>query len=105
MKKRIGFFGRLVRNNTGVSSKSFLVVVTTIVSMIILLTLCTVLVFDVVNDGEVTMDMAGMAEVIAAVVGLLTSAGACKVIGERNEKIKNDHHHESDSTNSNDEDE
>ena len=105
MKKRIGFFGRLVRNNTGVSSKSFLVVVTTVVSMIILLTLCTVLVFDVAKDGEVTMDMSGMAEVIGAVVGLLTAAGACKVFGERNEQNKNTHHHGSVSTNLNDEEE
>lgn len=76
---------KLVRNNTGISSKNFFLVVTVMVSVFMLLTLSFVLIIDVAKDGEVTMDMTGMAEVIAAIVGLLTSAGVCKVMGERNE--------------------
>lgn len=75
----------LIKSNTGDSSKSFFLVMVTIIGFILLGIVGFVMIYDVLYSGAVISDLYGLATIIGAITTLFTSAGLCKVIGERNE--------------------
>ena len=79
------FMYNLIRNNTGVSSKSFFLVVVTLVGILMLLVLCFILVWDICSTGTASVDLMGVAAVIGAISTMFVTVGITKVLGERNE--------------------
>lgn len=82
MKK---FIKDLLTSNSGISSKAFFLVSTTLAGCLILLAVAFVLIFEVIKSGTIRTDLGGLAAFIAAVAGLFATAGATKAFGERNE--------------------
>ena len=95
MKKRIGFFGRLVRNNTGVSSKSFFLVVVTIIGCLLLLVPVFTLTIEALFMHTIATDLTGMAAYIGSVASLFATAGLTKAWSEKFEHHYNPEEEES----------
>jgi hypothetical protein len=79
----------LIKSGTGDSSKSFFLVMVTIIGFILLGVVGFVMVYDVLYSGAIISDLYGLATIIGAITTLFTSAGLCKVIGEKNEIKRN----------------
>ncbi len=77
------FFRKLITNNTGVSSKSFFLVVVTIIGFILLIVPAIVLIIEVCVNKTIQTDLNGLAAYIAAVAGVFTSAGITKAWSEK----------------------
>ena len=75
------FFRKLITNNTGVSSKSFFLVVVTIIGFILLIVPAIVLIIEVCVNKTIQTDLNGLAIYIAAVAGV--SASITKAWGDR----------------------
>lgn len=81
----MSYLKSLIKSDTGDSSKSFFLVMVTIVGFILLLIVGFVMVYDVIVSGMVMTDLYGLATVIASVTSLFGAAGLCKVVSEKNE--------------------
>lgn len=81
----IKYFELLVKNGSGVSSKSFFLVVVTIIGCILLLVPAAILLIEVICNHTIATDLNGLAAYIAAVATVFTSVGITKAWGERNE--------------------
>ena len=82
------FFRKLITNNTGISSKSFFLVVVTIIGFILLIVPAVVLIIEVCVNKTIQTDLNGLAAYIAAVAGVFTSAGITKAWSEKFENTK-----------------
>jgi hypothetical protein len=82
MKK---FLSSLIRNNTGVSSKSFFLVVVTIIGCALLVVVGFVMVYEILCNGTIASDINGLAQIILAVSGIFASVGLTKSVSEFNE--------------------
>lgn len=78
----------LVKNNSGVSSKSFFLVTITLIGALILLVICFIMLWETLKTSHTTIDLTGVAAVIGAVSSLFVTAGITKVWGEKNECTK-----------------
>ena len=76
----------LIKNNTGISSKNFFLVVVTIIGCILLLVPAIVLLVEVFTTHTITTDLNGLASYIAAVAGIFASAGITKSWSEKYER-------------------
>ena len=85
------FFGKLIRNNTGISSKNFFLVSVTIIGCILLIIPGVVLMIEVINNKTITTDLSGLAAYIGSVASLFATAGLTKAWSEKFEK-KDDNH-------------
>lgn len=83
------WFGKLIRNNTGVSSKNFFLVSVTIIGLLLLLVPGVALMIEVVNNKTITTDLTGMAAYVGAVASIFGTAGLTKAWSEKFEQ-KND---------------
>ena len=72
------FFYKLVKSNSGVSSKNFFLVATTLIGSFMLLVLVAGFVVDMVFNHTITIDMNGAALYIGAIGSLFASAGITK---------------------------
>lgn len=72
------FFYKLVKSNSGVSSKNFFLVVTTIIGTFLLAVLVGGFIVDIIFNHTITVDMNGAAVFIGAVASLFASAGITK---------------------------
>ena len=79
------FFNKLIKNNTGVSSKNFFLVVVTIIGCILLIIPAIILIVEVFYNHTIATNLDGMAAYIAAVAAIFTSAGITKAWSERYE--------------------
>ena len=91
----ISWLNRLMKPNSGLSSKSFFLVSVTIIGCILLLVPAVVLITEVWFNHTVTTDLTGLAEYIGAVAAIFASAGITKAWSEKfeprdNETIIND---------------
>lgn len=84
----MSYFKKLVRNNTGVSSKNFFLVTVTIAGIILLLIPAFVLIVEVIYNHTIKTDLSGMAAYVAAVAGIFASAGVTKAWSEKYESKK-----------------
>ena len=81
----MGFFSKLVENNSVVSSKSFFLVVITFIGCFLLLVVGFVLIFEVLKNGTIKTDLSGLSLLVGSITALFGAAGLTKCIGERNE--------------------
>ena len=88
------FFMKLISSNTGVSSKNFFLVCTTIIGMILLGVLIAGMIVDIIFQHTITISMAEAAGFIGAVASLFASAGLTKAGSEwsENKHIYNTSH-------------
>lgn len=100
------FFMKLIKSNTGVSSKNFFLVCTTIVGMILLSVLIGGMVVDIIFQHTITISMSEAAAFIGAVASLFAAAGLTKAGSEwsENKYIYNTHTSHSQKTEDEDED-
>lgn len=85
MEQTNNFFLKLIKNNTGVSSKNFFLVVITIIGCFLLLIPGIVLLVEVFQNHTITTDLTGLASYIGAVAAIFTSAGITKAWSEKYE--------------------
>lgn len=76
--KRIGFWGKLVRNNTGVSALNWFLIMSTLVGLALLVVVMFCMIWEVVNNNTIRSDISGWAAFIAAVATFIAPAGLAK---------------------------
>ena len=76
--KKYGFWGNLVRTNTGVSSLNFFLIAVTLVGVALLVTAMFAIIWEVVHNNMVQSDISGWAAFIGAVGTLFASGGIAK---------------------------
>jgi len=79
------YIGKLIKNNTGVSSKNFFLVIVTIIGCILLIIPAIILIVEVIYNHTIATNLDGIAAYIAAVAAIFTSAGITKAWSERYE--------------------
>ena len=88
---KMNYFSKLVSNNTGVSSKSFFLVVITIIGCLLLLVPVFALSIEAFYTHTIATDLSSMAAYIGAVASLFATAGITKAWSEKYEKRHNTH--------------
>lgn len=76
---------RLIRNNTGVSSKNFFLVTVTLIGCILLLVPAAILMIEAIANKTIATDLNGLAAYIGAVASLFATAGLTKAWSEKYE--------------------
>lgn len=82
---QMNYFKQLVEKDNGISSKSFFLVVVTVVGCILLLVPAIVLIVEVCCNHTIQTDLNGLAAYIGAVAGVFASAGITKAWSEKYE--------------------
>lgn len=82
------YLNKLINNNTGVSSKNFLVVTITIVSLVLLLIPAIILLVEIIYNHTILTDLSGLSQYIGSVAALLATAGITKAWSEKYENKK-----------------
>ena len=85
-KNPTSYFGKLIDNNTGVSSKNFFLIVVTLIGCLLLLVPAFTLTFEVICMHTITTSLEGFASYIAAVASLFATAGITKAWSEKYER-------------------
>ena len=88
--KIVNWLLKLVQNNSGVSSKSFFLIVVTIIGCILLLVPAIILIIEVIFNHTITTDLTGMAAYIGSVASLFATAGLTKTWSEKYEHKNNE---------------
>lgn len=77
------YLGSLVRNDTGNSSKSFALVMSTVMSFIMTLLVGGILLYDVYCNGYIRTDLESLAIFMICVYSGVPASGIPKIFGER----------------------
>ncbi len=77
------YLGSLIKNDTGNSSKSFALVMSTLVSFITSLTICGILVYDVYQNGFIKTDLEALGIFIICVYSGNAASGVPKIFGDK----------------------
>lgn len=93
VKKGEGLLSKLIRSNSGISSKNFFLVAVTLIGCILLLVPGVTLIIEVIFTHTIATDLTGMAAYIGAVATLFASAGITKAWSEKFER-RNEQNHE-----------
>ena len=80
------YLNRLLKNNSGVSVKSFLAFIVTIVGILLLISITAVIWIDVLYNKELKTTLEFYPDVIAGVSALIFSGALPKIVGEITEK-------------------
>lgn len=84
------YVDKLIKNNTGVSSKNFFLVAVTLIDLILLLVPAVLLIIEICYNHTIQTDLNGLAAYIGAVAGVFASvfasAGITKAWSEKYEK-------------------
>ena len=80
------YLNKLLENNSGLSIKSFLAFIVTIVGILILISLTAVLWIDVLYNKELKTTLQYYPDVITSVSALIFAGALPKIIGEITEK-------------------
>ncbi len=78
-------FTKLVKNNTGYSSKNFFLVMTSLIGVVLLAVPAFCLIIEAWYNHTITTDLTSMAAYITAVAAVFTSVGLTKVWSEKYE--------------------
>lgn len=81
--KFVTWLNQLIRNNTGVSSKNFFLVVVTFIGCLLLLVPVFTLSIEAIFLHTITTDLTGMAAYIGSVASLFATAGLTKAWSEK----------------------
>ena len=76
--KKYGFWGSLVRNNTGVSALNWFLIMSTLIGLSLLVVVMFCMIWEVVHNNSITSDISGWAAFVAAVATFLAPAGLAK---------------------------
>ena len=79
----IRYLGSLIKNDTGNSSKSFALVMSTLVSFITSLTICDILVYDVYQNGYIKTDLEKAGIFMLCMGGYMAGSSVSKIFGDR----------------------
>jgi uncharacterized membrane protein len=90
--KFINWVEKLIKNNSGVSSKNFFLVVVTFIGCILLIVPAIILVTEVIFTHTIATDLNGMAAYIGSVASLFATAGLTKAWSEKFETPRHGHH-------------
>ena len=88
---KMNYFSKLVSNNTGVSSKSFFLVVITIIGCLLLLVPVFALSIEAFYTHTIATDLSSMADYIGSVASLFATAGMTKAWSGKCEKRHDTH--------------
>ena len=77
------YLGSLIKNDTGNSSKSFALVMSTLVSFITSLVICGILVYDVYSNGYIKTDLDALGIFIICVYSGNAASGVPKIFGDK----------------------
>ena len=80
------WLNRLIKNNSGLSSKSFFLVVVTAIGCLLLLVPVFTLSIEAIFTHTIATDLSGMAAYIGAVASLFATAGLTKAWSEKYEQ-------------------
>lgn len=80
------FLLNLIKNNTGISSKNFFLVILTIIGCILLIIPAIILLVEIFFNHTITTDLTGLATYIGAVASIFATAGLTKTWSEKYEK-------------------
>jgi len=83
MEKLINYMKGLIRNNSGTSSKSFALVMASIVGSFAIISFIVMLFVDLFSSYEINTDLVGLAGIITALGGLISLIFWGKVRSER----------------------
>lgn len=86
--KFINWVEKLIKNNSGISSKNFFLVVVTFIGCLLLIVPAIILLVEVIFTHTIATDLNGMAAYIGAVASLFATAGLTKAWSEKFEKRK-----------------
>ena len=84
------YFQKLIKNNTGVSSKNFFLVVVTVIGCLLLLAPFLILLIEILYMHTIATDLAGLAAYITSVASLFATAGLTKAWSEKFESKNNE---------------
>ena len=84
--KSMCYIDKLIKNNTGVSSKNFFLVTATLIGLVLLLVPAILLIIEVCYNHTIQTDLNGLAAYIGAVAGVFASAGITKAWSEKYER-------------------
>ena len=84
--KSMCYIDKLIKNNTGVSSKNFFLVAATLIGLVLLLVPAILLIIEVCYNHTIQTDLNGLAAYIGAVAGVFASAGITKAWSEKYER-------------------
>ena len=73
----------MIKNDTGNSSKSFALVMSTLVSFITSLTICVILIYDVYCNGFIKTDLEALGIFIICVYSGNAASGVPKIFGDK----------------------
>lgn len=79
----LNYLQKLIKNNTGVSSKNFFLVVVTVIGCLLLLAPFFTLMIEVLYTHTIATDLAGLAAYITSVASLFATAGLTKAWSEK----------------------
>lgn len=82
----MNFFNKLIEKDTGVSSKSFFLVLVTLVGTVLLLVPAILLIVEIYYNHTIQTDLNGLAAYIGAVAGVFATAGVTKAWSEKYER-------------------
>lgn len=86
IEKGEGFLEKLIKSNSGISSKNFFLVTVTIIGCLLLLVPGVTMIIEVVFTHTITTNLSGMAAYIGAVASLFATAGITKAWSEKFEQ-------------------
>lgn len=86
INKRESMFSKLLRNNSGYSSKSFFLIAITFIGLLLLLVPVFVLVIEAWFNHTIQTNLSDMAAYIASVAAIFASGGITKAWSERYER-------------------
>ncbi len=85
MNKILDYFTKLVKVNSGHSSKAFFLVSVTLIGCLMLMSVVFILIWEVITYGTIKTDLMGISAYVGSISTLFVSAGLTKTIGERGE--------------------
>ena len=86
---QMNFFTKLIKNNSGYSSKSFFLVIVTAIGCLLLLVPVICMIMEIYYNHTIQTDLNGMAAYIAAVAAVFGSVGITKAWSEKYENKNN----------------
>lgn len=86
IKKGEGLLSKLIRSNSGISSKNFFLVAVTLIGCLLLIVPGVTLIIEVIFTHTIATDLTGMAAYIGAVATLFATAGITKAWSEKFEQ-------------------
>jgi hypothetical protein len=86
IQKGESFLEKLIKSNSGISSKNFFLVTVTIIGCLLLIVPGVTMIIEVVFTHTIATDLSGMAAYIGAVASLFATAGITKAWSEKFER-------------------